>query len=87
MRESWPFSVGLTIGGVFLSSCPIMDGDVLGDDDVSISFLISDCEVSSDDVSGINSLVFVESSDVISFSVGILDTLSGLYGVDASRGC
>ena len=43
------------VGGV-PSSCPIRDGEVFGEDDNAVSFLISDNEVSSSGESGINSL-------------------------------
>ena len=42
VRKSWSFSVGSVLGGGVPSSCPIKDGDVLGEDDVAVSFLISD---------------------------------------------
>jgi hypothetical protein len=47
IRESWSFSVGPALNGVVPSSCPIKNGDVLGDGDVAVSFPISDGEVSS----------------------------------------
>jgi hypothetical protein len=56
VRESWSFSVGPVIDSVFLSSCSIKDGDVLGDGDVVASSLISGGEVSSSGGIGINSL-------------------------------
>ena len=66
VRKSWSFSVGSVHGGGVPSSCHIKDGDVLGEDDVAVSFLISDGEVSSPDESGIIPLSLSES-----FCVGI----------------
>ena len=40
-------SIGSVLGGGVPPSCPIKDGDVLGEDDVAVSFLISDGEASS----------------------------------------
>ena len=56
VRKSWSFSVGSVLGGGVPSSCPIKDGDVLGENDVTVSFLISDGEVFSSDENGINPL-------------------------------
>ena len=56
VRKSWSFSVGSVLGGGDPSSCLIKDGDMLGEGDVAVSFLISDGEVSSSDESGINPL-------------------------------
>ena len=56
VRKSWSFSAGSVLGGGDPSSCLIKDGDMLGEGDVAVSFLISDGEISSSDESGINPL-------------------------------
>ena len=66
VRESWSFSFGSVLGGGVLSSCHIKDGNILGEDDIAVSFLISDGEVSSSDESRINPLSLSGS-----FSVGV----------------
>ena len=66
VRKSGSFSTGSVLGGGVPSTCLIKDGDVLGEDDVAISFLIGDGEVSSSDESGINPLALSGS-----FCVGI----------------
>ena len=55
MYESCSFYIRSALGVRVLSSCPIKNGEAHREGDVEVSFLISDCDVSSSGDSGINS--------------------------------